>query len=261
MREAELSAPGTKSYDMVDDSAARSLSSALHAVDELVCLCRPDGTLLDWNDRVSTVTDRSDEELSESQLSDLFVDPDQQSVSDAITKAATQQTSVRVRAALPGPGDEEQPYEVSLSGTDDGDQVVGIGRRITDTPGRQTDHFSMPVVEIWDGIVLSPIVGKLGSRQAERFTETLLEEIVDHEATIALIDITGVQSVDTQTAQHLIDTIQAVDLLGAEVIITGINPDLARTLVKLGIGFDVETRSSLIDGLQTALEMRGVSIQ
>jgi len=245
---------------MVDDSAARSLSSALHAVDELVFLCRPDGTLLDWNTRVSAVTDRSDESLSETMLPELFVDPDQQPVSDALTKAATQQTSVRVRAALPATDGKEQSYELSLSVTDDGDRVVGIGRQ-TDTPMRRAAHFSMPVVEIWDGIVLSPIVGKLGSRQAEQFTETLLEEIVSHEATIALIDITGVQSVDTQTAQHLIDTIQAVDLLGAEVIITGINPDLARTLVKLGIGFDVETRSSLIDGLQTALEMRGVSIQ
>lgn len=246
---------------MADDPTARSLSDTLHAVDELVYLCQPDGTLVDWNDRVSAVTDRSDEALARTPLPALISERRQQAVADAITKAAEQGTTARVRAALPDPGGEDRAYELSFSPVDGGEQIVGIGRRVADTDDRQAGHFSMPVVEIWDGIVLSPIVGKLGSRQAERFTETLLEEIVEHEATIALIDITGVQSVDTQTAQHLIDTIQAVDLLGAEVIITGINPDLARTLVKLGIGFEAETRSSLIDGLQTALEMRGVSIQ
>ncbi len=242
---------------------APSLQEALDALDEIVYVCTPDGQLLDWNARLQAVTGQSSAALADMTLPDLVPEEYQSQVSDALAHALD--TNSTVHRDLPLTTADDHPvYTFSFSPTDNGTQVAGVARLqepAQDTvTSSQDSTFTMPVVEIWDGIVLSPIVGKLGSRQAEQFTETLLEEIVNHEATIALIDITGVRSVDTQTAQHLIDTIQAVDLLGAEVIITGINPDLARTLVKLGIGFDAKTRSSLIDGLQTAFRMRGVSI-
>lgn len=105
-------------------------------------------------------------------------------------------------------------------------------------------------------MLLSTVVGRLDSHRAEQFTEEVLQRINEQNASIVIIDITGVLTIDTQTAQHLIDTIRAIELLGADIIITGIHPEISQTLVRLGIGFDVETQSSLSDGLETALEWK-----
>ncbi len=246
---------------MTDTETA--LRTAIDHLEELVYVCQPDGTLIAWNDRLETITGHTAAELDGVSLSALVTPDDRDLIMDALDRVRTDSTPVSQVVSVVADSDEI-PYELSFVPLPDEDRIAGSGKKITQSRTEPSDtvrSFTMPVVEIWDGIVLSPIVGKLDSEQAERYTETLLEQIVEHEATIALIDITGVQSVDTQTAQHLIDTIQAVDLLGAEVIITGVNPDLARTLVKLGIGFEAETRASLIDGLQTALTMQGVHIE
>lgn len=117
-------------------------------------------------------------------------------------------------------------------------------------------ELSTPVVQIWDGITLATVVGTLDTSRAQRLTEELLEELSENESRVALLDITGVPNVDTATAQHLIDTVNAVTLLGSEVIITGINPDIAQTLVQLGITMDdIRTKSSLSDGLALGLEL------
>ena len=120
----------------------------------------------------------------------------------------------------------------------------------------------MPVVEIWDGVILTTVVGSLDTQKAEMLTEDLLDRIVSTEAAIALIDITEVTALDTATAQHLIDTINAVNLLGADVVITGISPEIAQTLVQLGVRLEgVETQSSLMEGLRVALSWQGVSFE
>lgn len=117
-------------------------------------------------------------------------------------------------------------------------------------------ELSTPVVQIWDGITLATVVGTLDTNRAQRLTEELLEELSENESRVALLDITGVPHVDTATAQHLIDTVNAVTLLGSEVIITGINPDIAQTLVQLGITMDdIRTKSSLSDGLALGLAL------
>lgn len=247
-----------KETSMSDTPAEMTLTDALDAAGEFVYLCTPDGALLDWNAELPAVTGLDDETLSAEGLNALG--PAGEELQTAIEQARTGGATARTVVAIDTASDGPVTYEWSFTPTEAG-PLVGTARTLA-TPDQADAELStsMPVVEIWDGIVLSPIVGKLSANQAERFTETLLQEIVEYEATIALIDITGVQSVDTQTAQHLIDTIRAVDLLGANVIITGIGPDLSQTLVKLGIGFEAKTRASLIDGFKTALEMRGVSV-
>ena len=123
---------------------------------------------------------------------------------------------------------------------------------------RQTQELleiSTPILQIWSGVVVAPLIGTLDSQRTQHFMERLLSAIVEHNAPIALVDITGVPTVDTQTAQHLIETVSAAKLLGARVILTGISPEIAQTLVHLGIDLsEVDTQSSLASGLCMALE-------
>lgn len=115
---------------------------------------------------------------------------------------------------------------------------------------------SMPIVQIWEGVTLATVVGTLDTNRAQQLTEELLTELTENQSKVALIDITGVPSVDTATAQHLIDTVNAVSLLGSEVIITGINPEIAQTLVQLGSTMDeIQTKSSLSEGLELGLRI------
>ena len=115
---------------------------------------------------------------------------------------------------------------------------------------------TVPVVQVWDGVVLVPLIGTLDSQRTQHLMERLLQFVSETASPVALLDITGVPTVDTQTAQHLIETIAAVRLLGSEVILTGVRPTIAQTLVHLGIDLSrVTTRSSLRAGLRVALSL------
>jgi len=125
---------------------------------------------------------------------------------------------------------------------------------------RQTQELlemaAVPVVQVWEGIVLVPLIGTLDSQRTQQLMERVLNRVTETNSPIALLDITGVPSIDTQTAQHLIETTAAVRLLGADVILTGVRPAIAQTLVHLGVDLSsVTTRSSLGAGLRRALEM------
>ena len=112
---------------------------------------------------------------------------------------------------------------------------------------------TVPVVQVWESILLVPLIGTLNSQRTQQLMERLLQRVTETNSPVALLDITGVPAIDTQTAQHLIETISAVRLLGAEVILTGVRPVIAQTLVHLGIDLaNVITRSSLGAGLRLA---------
>lgn len=116
-------------------------------------------------------------------------------------------------------------------------------------------EISTPVVQVWEGVVAATLIGTLDSQRAARATEALLQRIVETRSTVALLDITGVPTIDTKTAQHLIETISAVRLLGGQAVITGIRPAIAQTLVHLGLDLaGVITRSTLAAGLLVALD-------
>jgi rsbT co-antagonist protein RsbR len=123
-------------------------------------------------------------------------------------------------------------------------------------------ELSTPVVKLWEGILALPLIGTLDSSRTQVVMETLLERIVETGSTVAIIDITGVPTVDTLVAQHLIKTITAARLMGADCIISGIRPQIAQTIVHLGVNLgDVCTKSSLADAFVLALKRLGVTVQ
>jgi rsbT co-antagonist protein RsbR len=117
-------------------------------------------------------------------------------------------------------------------------------------------ELSTPVVQIWDKIICLPLIGTLDSRRTQLMMERLLDRIVRTRAEVAILDITGVPTVDTQVANYLIKTVNAVRLLGSTCIITGISPSIAQTIVHLGIDLSgVITRAQLSDGIGLAFEL------
>ncbi|WGL50361.1 STAS domain-containing protein [Nocardioides sp. BP30] len=122
-------------------------------------------------------------------------------------------------------------------------------------------ELSTPVVKLWDGIVALPLVGTLDSARTQVVMEALLQALVDTGSEHAIIDITGVAAVDTQVAQHLLKTVQAARLLGAECIVSGIRPQIAQTVVALGIEFgDIHTKASLSDAMLLAMRRSGLDV-
>ncbi len=119
-------------------------------------------------------------------------------------------------------------------------------------------ELSTPVVKLWDGVLAVPMIGTLDSNRTQVVMETLLQRIVETEAEIAIIDITGVPTVDTLVAQHLLKTVTAIRLMGADCIISGIRPQIAQTIVHLGIDLDgIGTKATLADALRLALHRTG----
>jgi len=123
-------------------------------------------------------------------------------------------------------------------------------------------ELSTPVVKVWDGVVAVPLIGTLDSARTQVVMENLLGRIVENGASVAIIDITGVPTVDTLVAQHLIKTVAAARLMGAECIISGIRPQIAQTIVHLGVVLeDVTTKASLADAILLALRKTGFVVQ
>jgi rsbT co-antagonist protein RsbR len=120
-------------------------------------------------------------------------------------------------------------------------------------------ELSTPVVKLWDGILALPMIGTLDSARTQVVMESLLQKIVETESQIAIIDITGVPTVDTLVAQHLLKTVTALRLMGADCIISGVRPQIAQTIVHLGVDLQgVTTKANLADALALALKRTGV---
>jgi rsbT co-antagonist protein RsbR len=123
-------------------------------------------------------------------------------------------------------------------------------------------ELSTPVVKLWDGVLALPMIGTLDSARTQVVMETLLQRIVETGAEVAILDITGVPTVDTLTAQHLIKTVTAARLMGAECIISGIRPQIAQTIVHLGVDLSaVTTKASLADAFAIALKRAGLRVE
>jgi len=122
-------------------------------------------------------------------------------------------------------------------------------------------ELSTPVVTLWEGVLALPMIGTLDSARTQVVMESLLQKIVETGSQIAILDITGVPTVDTQVAQHLLKTVTALRLMGAECIISGIRPQIAQTIVHLGVDLQgVTTKANLADALALALKRTGHSI-
>lgn len=122
-------------------------------------------------------------------------------------------------------------------------------------------ELSTPVVKLWDGVLALPMIGTLDSSRTQIVMESLLQRIVDTGSEVAIIDITGVPTVDTLVAQHLLKTVTAIRLMGADAIISGVRPQIAQTIVHLGVDLaGVTTKASLADALALALKRSGYSV-
>jgi len=134
-----------------------------------------------------------------------------------------------------------------------------------DIIGRQAKEMfeqSSPVVELWQGILGLPIIGTLDSKRTQLVMETLLERIAQTQAEIAIIDITGVPTVDTETVQNILKTVNATRLMGAECIISGLRPQIAQTMVHLGVNLGgVTTKSTMAGALAVAFKQRSLAVK
>jgi rsbT co-antagonist protein RsbR len=127
---------------------------------------------------------------------------------------------------------------------------------------REMLELSTPVVKLWDGILALPMIGTLDSARTQVVMESLLQKVVDTGAQIAILDITGVPTVDTLVAQHLLKTVTALRLMGAECIISGVRPQIAQTIVHLGVDLQgVTTKANLADALALALKRTGQNLR
>jgi len=161
----------------------------------------------------------------------------------------------------------EFPVEISLSPleTDQGIRAVAAIRDATERREQeqrlrhQRDEImelSTPVIQVWDKVLALPLIGTLDSARAARLTEGLLEKIAEHQAEVIILDVSGVPTIDTQVAQHLLRTVQAATLMGAASIMSGVRPETAQAIVHLGIDLGrLRTRNTLRDALQLALLM------
>ncbi len=122
-------------------------------------------------------------------------------------------------------------------------------------------HTSTPITEIWDGVLTLPIIGTLDSSRTMSVMENMLERIEKERAKVVVIDVTGVQAIDSQVSHHMIQMIRAVGLMGAKAILTGIRPEIARAITSLNIDLSlVSTRATLSDGLKEAFSMLGITV-
>ncbi len=126
---------------------------------------------------------------------------------------------------------------------------------------RTINELQTPVIQVWDGVLALPVVGSVDTGRAQDMTESLLEKIVDTGSEIVILDITGVPVVDTAVARHLLETVSAARLLGAEVLIVGLTSRIAITLVHLGVDLGgVTTRTTMAKGLQLAFARLGLEV-
>lgn len=139
--------------------------------------------------------------------------------------------------------------------------ALTAGQDVIDRQHTQLLEAATPVIKLWEGIVAVPLIGTLDSARSQVVMETLLDSVVEQHARYAILDITGVSTVDSLVAQHLMKTVAAARLMGAECIVSGIRPAIAQTIVHLGIDLSsVQTRASLADALEYALRGQGADI-
>ncbi|MGW5373345.1 STAS domain-containing protein [Streptomyces sp. NPDC004009] len=139
--------------------------------------------------------------------------------------------------------------------------TISAGEELIARQRQQLLEVATPVISLWDGIVAVPLIGTLDSARSQVVMESLLDAVVERRARYAILDITGVPTVDSLVAQHLMKTVAAARLMGAECVVSGIRPAIAQTIVHLGIDLGaVVTRSSLADALGYALDRQGVEV-
>ena len=245
--------------------------------DYAILLLDKEGNVLTWNAAAQRLKGWTEEEIVGQHFSKFYPKED----------VARGKTEMELKKATETGRYEDEGWRVRKDGSrfwanvvitalrDKNGNLLGFGKVTRDlTEKRETEEqlkrqarellemTTVPLVQVWEGIVLVPLIGLLDSERTQRLMERLLQRVTETSSGVAILDITGVPSVDTQTAQHLIETISAVRLLGSEVILTGVRPAIAQTLVHLGVDLsNVITCSSLASGLRQGLELLQIKVE
>jgi PAS domain S-box-containing protein len=245
-------------------------------LDFAVILLDKDGIVLTWNRAAESIKGWKAEEIVGQHFSRFYT----------AEQVASGRTQMELDVAAKTGRFEDEDWRIRKNGSrfwanvvitalrDADGELRGFGKVTRDLTERRfseeqikrqaaviLDMATVPIVPIWEGVVLVPLIGTLDSQRSNRLTERLLLRITESGAQVALLDITGVPSIDTNTAQHLIETIAAVRLVGAEVVLTGVRPIIAQTLIHLGIDLsNVITRAGLAAGLRVALATLNLAV-
>lgn len=244
--------------------------------DVAIIFLDPDGRVTTWNKAAERLKGWTSEEIIGQHFSRFYPPED----------IAKGKTEMELKTAARDGLYTEEGWRVRKDGTrfwahviitalrDKSGNLRGFGKVTRDLSGQRLaeeqikrqaqeifDMAVVPVVQVWEGIVLVPLIGTLDSQRTQQLMERLLNRVTETSSPVAILDITGVPAIDTQTAQHLIETVAAVRLLGSEVILTGVRPSIAQTLVHLGIDLsNVMTRASLAAGLRMALGVLNLNV-
>jgi PAS domain S-box-containing protein len=239
--------------------------------DYSIIMLDPSGNVLSWNPTAERLKGWKAEEIVGQHFSRFYPPEDVQ----------RGKTDMELRVAAEQGRFEDEGWRVRKDGTrfwanvvitalrDAQGQVRAFGKVTRDMTERRAaeekirkqtqellDMATVPVVQVWDGIVLVPLIGTLDSQRTQQLMDRVLNRVMETSSPVAILDITGVPAIDTQTAQHLIEAVSAVRLLGSDVVLTGVRPVIAQTLVHLGIDLtNITTRASLAAGLRLALDI------
>lgn len=244
--------------------------------DYAILILDPGGHVITWNSSAEKLKGYRSEEIIGKHFSTFYTKED----------VAKGKCEHELESAKRDGRFEDEGWRVRKDGTrfwanvvltalrDDQGQIRGFGKITRDLTDRKQaedqlrqqsreilEMATVPVVQVWEGILLVPLIGMLDSVRTQQLMERLLQRITDTNSPVAVLDITGVPTIDTQTAQHLIETIKAVHYIGAEVVLTGVRPAIAQTLVHLGIDLsNAMTRASLGAGLREALGLLNLHV-
>jgi PAS domain S-box-containing protein len=266
---------GTAALEDIEGVASQAyLASIVECSDDAIYGKTLDGTILSWNRGAERIYGYSAAEMVGRPVS-VLVPPNKPDEVPAILEKVKRGERVSHFETTRVTKDGEV-IDLSLNVSpirDASGQIIGASttaRDITEQKrmrealaerAKEILDVSTPVLQVWEGVVVAPFIGTLDTQRAQQFMERLLDKIVQTNSAVALLDVTGVPAIDTRTAQHLIETITSVRLLGAQAILTGVRPAIAQTLAHLGINLaDVVTRSSLAAGLRVALDILNLKI-
>ena len=243
--------------------------------DFAIVILDPDGRVATWNPGSEAIMGYRSDEIIGQHFSSFFP-------SEEVQRGKPQ---MELRVATEEGRSEDEGWRVKKDGSqfwanevitllrDQGGSVFGFGKVMRDlTERKQAEEkatrqareileTATPVIQIWEGILMAPLVGTLDSERTQQLMERLLERIVETNSAVAFLDISGVPMIDTRTAQHLAETMTSVRLLGAQAVLTGVRPAIAQTLAHLGVDLgDITTRSSLAAGMRVALGLLNLQV-
>jgi PAS domain S-box-containing protein len=250
-------------------ASERDLRTIFNSVNDGISICNMDGRVLEANERAADMFDLSIDELIATPLTDLWSPEALAEIPGTIAMVAAgepQQAEWQARRPKDGSTFDAEVFARSITRGGE-DVMMVVTRDITDrkeaeeTIRRQNDamvELSTPVITLWDQVVLMPLIGVVDTMRAQQIIEKLLESIVEQEAQVAILDVTGVPMIDTSVARHLLKTVEAAKMLGSDVVVTGFSADAAQTLAQLGIDFaGLRTRGSLRAGIAEAFALVG----